>query len=77
MAITIDLVLIANGVILAVLLGVGGYVRSTLHELRVLNGRIIKLEEWRSEHTMTDMETHKAILREIEWRTSKNVGGVD
>ena len=68
MTITIDIVFITQTLILASILGVANYLRSTRNELRGLNGRLIKMEEWRTLHGKEDEEIHAALRREIEWR---------
>ena len=72
MTISIDLVFLTQGLILASLLGAVGYIRSVRNELRNLNGRLIKLEEWRNEHNVSAAEIQKTILRELDWLRKKH-----
>ena len=71
MTITIDLVFIVQGLILAGTLGVANYIRSTRNEIRKLNGRLIKMEEWRLLHDKEDDEAHALLRREIESRVKR------
>lgn len=69
MIFNIDTVFVTNALTLASIVGVANYLRSIRNELRKLNGRLIKIEEWSIMHDKADEAAHGALRREIEWRT--------